>query len=166
MQSRKKKVWQENKNGLSGFRKFFEGGMGNPGTPYPPIDQPTQGGKTLNAGCGGGPGPCPAKPADINIKLDNAGCLGGSGRCGPIDNKLDNKGCGGGPGPCPPVPKGCSGGPCPNTPAAGTAVNTAPTNQNPQGPMQGDVGKNGSNFNKAAEDSGTNKYGGKTSSPN
>jgi hypothetical protein len=45
-------------------------------------------------------------------------------------------------------------------------VNTAPTNQNPQGPTQGDVEKKGANFNKAAEDSGTNKYGGKTSSPN
>jgi hypothetical protein len=164
MQGREK-IRKENQSGLSGFKKFFEGGMGNPGTPYPPIDQPTQGGKTLNSGCGGGPGPCPPKPADINIKLDNSGCLGGAGRCGPIDNKLDNKGCGGGPGPCPPVPKGCSGAPCPTTPAAGTAVSTAPTNQNPQEPMQGDIQKKSPYFNKAAEDSGTNKFGGKTSSP-
>jgi hypothetical protein len=128
--------------------------MGNPGTPVPPIDSPTQGGKQLNPGCGGGPGPCTPKPSLINVKLDNAGCLGGSGRCAPIDIKLDNKGCGGGPGPCTPVPKGCSGGPCPDTPAAGTAVNTASQNHMPSGPTQ-NVPKTDPAAKKAPLDSGT-----------
>ena len=155
MQSREEIKIQKSKDGLKGFKSFFfEGGMGNPGTPYPPSDTPTQGGKVENPGCGGGPGPCPPKPVLLNIKLDNAGCLGGAGRCAPIDVKLDNKGCGGGPGPCPPVPKGCSGGPCPITPAAGTAVNTANKNFEAPGPTQ-NVPVKAPGFDKAPLDSGS-----------
>ena len=125
--------------------------MGNPGTLYPPNQQPQGGGVPKSISCGGSPGPCPPPPKVTDMKLDNSGCLGTSGRCAPINVKLDMKGCGGGPGPCPPTPRGCSGGPCPTTPAAGTAV--TPTNSTMASPDTTPA-KEAPGFYKAPLDSG------------